>query len=148
MAQIKAGLKYDVQEFAPGWKVANCGRDMEPGLKNHWGGKPTVLATHPLDRHTGCTLSRTVEIPAGKHTTLRLVVGHHPKGDWLLIVRVNGQDVLRQPVGKDTAAKLWAKAEVDLTPLAGKSAKLELVNQPTGWRNEAAYWASIAIESR
>jgi len=148
MDQIKAGLKYDVQEFAPGWKLANCGRDMEPGLKNHWGGKPKVLATHPLDRNTGCILSRTVEIPAGKHTTLRLVVGHHPKGDWLLIVRVNGQDMLRQPVGKETAQKLWAKAEVDLTPLAGKSAKLELVNQPTGWRNEAAYWASIAIESR
>jgi hypothetical protein len=148
MAQIKAGLKYDLEEFAPGWTLANCGRDMDPGLKNRWGGKSKVFVTHPLDRKTGCTLSRTVAIPTGKHTTLRLLVGHHPQGDWLLLVRANGQEVLRQPIGKDTAEKCWAKAAVDLTPLAGKSVKLELVNQPTGWRNEAAYWASIAIESR
>jgi hypothetical protein len=32
--------------------------------------------------------------------------------------------------------------------LAGKSVKLELVNQPSGWSNEAGYWATIAITSR
>lgn len=148
MAQIKAGLKFEIEEFAPGWKVDRCGRDMAPGLKDQWGGKKKVFVTHPLDRKTGCVLSKTVVIPSGKTTGLRLVVGHHPKGDWMLVVRANGKELLRKPVGKDTAERGWMTVEVDLSPLAGRSARLELVNEPTGWSNEAGYWATIAVESR
>jgi hypothetical protein len=148
VAQIKAGPKVEIEQFAPGWKIDRCGRDMDPGLKDHWGGKTNVFVTHPLDSKTGCALSKTVAIPTGKTTTLRLVVGHHPKGDWMLVVRADGRELLRKPVGKDTAERGWMNVEVDLSPLAGKSAKLELANEPTGWSNEAGYWAKIAVESR
>jgi hypothetical protein len=148
MAQIKAGLKFEVLEFAPGWKLENCGREMDPGLKEHWGGKPKVFVTHPLNRTTACAFTRTMEIPAGKQTKLSLEVGHHARGDWLLLVRADGQELLRKPVDKTTAPNGWLTAEVDLSPLAGKSVKLELVNQPSGWSNEAGYWGKIAIVSR
>ena len=36
---------------------------------------------------------------------------------------------------------------VGLSDYAGKTVKLELVNQPNGWSWEAGYWAKIAIES-
>ncbi|MBN1345350.1 MAG: ADP-ribosylglycohydrolase family protein [Phycisphaerae bacterium] len=134
-----------VEQFAPGWKVSHCGQDMDPGLWPEWGGKKKVLVTHPLNQTTGCVLAKTVDVPAGKKTTLRLVVGHHPNGDWLLVVRADGRVLLERTVGKDTAKSGWLAQEVDLTPCAGKSVKLELINQPSGWMCEAGYWAEIKL---
>ncbi|MEE8451152.1 MAG: ADP-ribosylglycohydrolase family protein [Thermoguttaceae bacterium] len=134
------------EEFAPGWSMRDCGREMEPGLLARFGGKQDVFETHPLNRDTGCVLSKKVEIPAGKKTVLRLLVGHHPTGDWTLIVRADGKQLLSKPIGADTAENGWAEVTVDLTESAGKSVDLELVNQPSDWRWEAAYWARIAVE--
>jgi len=120
---------------------------MDPGLKAEWQGKKNVFVSHPADPNTGCVLSKTVAVPAGKKTTLRLVVGHSPQGDFDLIVRADGRQLLRTPVSKATAKNTWLEKDVDLTPLAGKKVKLEMVNQPTGWMCEAAYWAKIAVTS-
>jgi hypothetical protein len=148
MAQIKVGVFPDFDKFAPGWKIKDCGPDMDPGLREQWGGKKKVFVTHPLDRNTGCTIWREAEVPAGKKTVLRLVVGHDPKGDWTLIVKADGKQVYGQPVDKATAAGGWMEVVVDLSPYAGKKVKLELVNQADGWAFEAAYWAKIELESR
>ncbi len=147
MAKINAGPKQDFAKFAPGWKMANCGTEMDPGLRGDLRGKKNVFVTHPLNRETGCALSKTVEVPADKKTVLRLTVGHHEQGDWTLIVRADGKELLKKSVGKDTATGGWMDADVDLSEFAGKSVKLELVNQPSGWAFEAAYWARIAVES-
>jgi hypothetical protein len=140
-------LASQVDKFAPGWRLANCGTDMDPGLRAEWAGRKNVLATHPLDRETGCVLSRTVPVPAGKKTTLRVVVGHDPQGDFDLIVKADGAELLRQTVGPKTATGHWLTENIDLSRYAGKSVKLELVNQPTGWLCEAAYWAELALVS-
>ena len=140
-------LKDAVEKFAPGWQIARCGTDMDPGLRAEERGKKNVLVTHPLDAQTGCVLSKSVAIHAGKTTNLRLAVGHHPQGDWDLIVRADGKPLLRQPIDKTTAPGGWTEVVVNLSPLAGQTVKLELVNQPTGWAWEAGYWASIQIES-
>ncbi len=137
----------DLAKVAPGWTMAHCGPDMDPGLKAEFRGKKNVFLTHPLNRQTGCTLSKHVEVPSGKKTTLCMVVSHHPEGDWTLVVRANGKELLRRPIGPETAPGGWATVTVDLSPYAGKSVQLELVNQPDGWRWEAAYWAEIAIRS-
>jgi hypothetical protein len=134
-----------VKKFAPGWKIADCGSDMDPGLRAEWRGRKNVLVTHPADPSTGCVLSKKVSVPAGKKTTLRLVVGHDPQGDFDLIVRIGNQQVLRKPVGPQTATAGWLAEEIDLSPYAGKEVKIQLVNQPTGWSFEAAYWAEIAV---
>jgi len=151
LAKIQAApgvdLKRAVEAVAPGWRVSHCGADMNPGLRPAWGGKERVLVTHPLDRSTGCVLTRKVDVPAGKKTALRLVVGHHPRGDWTLIVKADGKVLLEQPVGKETAEDGWAAVSVDLSAYAGRQVKLELVNQPSGWAWEAGYWAQIALAS-
>jgi hypothetical protein len=136
-----------VAKFAPGWKVARCGPDMEPGLYAEMQGKKNVLVTHPLDRNTGCVLSNKIKIPDGKKTTLRLVIGHHPQGDWTLLVKADGKELLKTPVDKETAKDGWMETEVDLSEYAGKEVNLELVNQPTGWVFEAGYWAEIKLVS-
>ncbi|MCB1127150.1 MAG: ADP-ribosylglycohydrolase family protein [Verrucomicrobiae bacterium] len=132
----------------PGWKVADCGPDMNPGLREEWDGRRNVLCVHPLDQQTGCVLNRTVEVPAGRKTRLHLVVGHDPQGDFELRVRANDRELRRQPVNATTCTDgHWLEQEIDLSEFAGRSVTLELVNQPTGWSYEAAYWAEIKIQS-
>ena len=103
--------------------------------------------THPLSRTVGCVLSKKVEIPANKKTTLRLVVGHHPDGDWTLLVKADGKELLKRSVGRETAEKGWMQADVALSAYAGKEIKLELVNKASDWQWEAAYWAKIELIS-
>ncbi|HPC60972.1 MAG TPA: ADP-ribosylglycohydrolase family protein [Verrucomicrobiota bacterium] len=137
-----------VAAFAPGWKIEDCGAEMDPGLRAEFGGRKRVLVTHPADPQTGCKLSRQLTLPpAGKHI-LRLVVGHDPNGDFDLVVRANGEQLLRKTVGPKTATGGWLTEEVDLSAFAGKTVKLELINQPTGWAYEAAYWGEIALIRR
>ncbi len=51
-------------------------------------------------------------------------------------------------MSKETAPDGWMQTEVDLSDFAGKKVKLELINQPTGWMNEAGYWAEILLVSQ
>ena len=153
MARITApgspnAVKKALDTFAPGWTIDHCGTDMDPGLRAQERGKQNVLVTHPLDQDTACVLSRKVEIPAGKKTALALTVGHHPDGDWDLVVRADMQEILRKTVGKTTATNGWLEVTVDLSQYAGKSILLELVNKPTGWAWEAGYWARISVETK
>jgi len=153
MAKIKAIAGKDISEavskFAPDWKVKNCGPDMDPGLKDQAMGKSNVLLTHPLNEKTGCELSRKVKIPSGKKTTLHLTVGHHPEGDWDLIVTADGKEIFHKAVSKQTTGRdVWMQAEVDLSDFAGKEVELKLINQPTGWKFEAGYWAEISLVSQ
>ena len=121
---------------------------MDPGLKEKLRGKQNVFVTHPLNPETGCTLWRTLEVPAGKKTVLNLVVGHHEQGDWILLVKVNDREVLRQSVGRSTTQNGWLPVRLDLSDYAGQNIKLDLVNQPSDWAYEAAYWAEINIVSQ
>jgi len=136
-----------VEKVAPGWAVKDCGPDMDPGLRGEWAGRKNVLVTHPLNRDVACTLARKVEVPAGRKTALRLLVANDPRGDFDLVVRADGKELLKQTVNKnqDGAADPWTAVEVDLSPLAGKTVNVELVNQPTGWSWEAAYWVRIQV---
>jgi len=147
-AIVGKNLSEAIAKFAPGWKVAKCGQDMNPGLYEEMLGRKNVLVTHPLDRNIGCVLSNKVKIPDGKKTKLRLVVGHHPQGDWVLLVKADGKELFKSPVGKETAKDGWVLIEVVLSEYAGKEINMELVNQPSGWAFEAGYWAEIELVSR
>ncbi|HAK96036.1 MAG TPA: hypothetical protein DCM87_13850 [Planctomycetes bacterium] len=136
-----------LKTFAPGWKVAGCGADMDPGLRPELRGRKNVLVTHPQSTTVACTLSQEARIPAGKKTTLALQVGHHEQGDWVLAVKADGAELFKDTIGKDTAKDGWRAVSVDLSAYAGKTVRLELVNQASGWAYEAGYWASIAIVS-
>jgi hypothetical protein len=138
-------LKKGIKKFAPGWKVTNWGNSMEPGLHRKVLGRKNVLVTHPAMDKTACVLSKTVKLDSGK-PVLKLSVGHHPEGDWDLIVKANGKELLKKSIGKDTANKNgWLETEVDLSKYAGKKVKLELLNQASGWKWEGAYWGKIEL---
>jgi hypothetical protein len=94
-------------------------------------------------------LSRTIDVPAAKSSTvLHLVVGHDPQGDFDLVVKVDGKEAKRTAVSKDTTTNHWLTLDVDLSSYAGKTVKVELLNQASGWSYEAAYWAEATLISR
>ena len=138
-----------LKTVAPGWALRDCGQDMgAPSLLSDFRGRKNVFVTHPLNRETPDVLWRKLEVPAGKQTTLDLTVGHFPQGDWLLQVKADGKVLLERTVGKDTTVNGWLDVTVDLSEYAAKTIAVELVNQPTGWAWEAAYWARVAVESK
>ena len=132
-------------EFAPGWQVMDCGLEMDPGIRAEYRGRQRVLVTHPDDGATPCIIWREGTIPAGTEGKLRMTVSHHDGGDWQLVVKINGQEVQSTPVSVDTVTNGWLTVDVDLTPYAGQTIKAELLNQPTGWFCEAAYWGEIVL---
>jgi hypothetical protein len=150
MSKIKWGtvssqVKKATEELFPGWQISNCGEDMNPGIRQDWQGEKNVLCVHPLDRETGCSLKRTVAVGKDKKTLLRLQVGRDPQGDFDLIVKAGGKEIYRGEVGKTTTVNHWLKLSLDLSEFAGKDVELELINQPSGWQWEAAYWKTIEI---
>jgi hypothetical protein len=115
---------------------------MKPGLRKEWQGRSNVLLTHPRSKDVACVLSRRVEIPTGRKTALRLEVTNHPKGDWTLVVRVDGGEVLKRSIG-DTR---WQEYRFDLTKHAGETIRIELENRASDWAFEAAYWSRIELQ--
>lgn len=130
-----------VDVLFPGWKTTPNGKDMSPGYREEYAGRSHVVMTHPLNRQTGATLSKRIDVPQGGSPKLEVTVANHAKGDFLFVARVDGQEVLRQKVGGEKAK--WQPITIDLAAYRGRSATVELVNQPDGWSSEAAYWGAI-----
>jgi hypothetical protein len=139
---VGATLPTDVATFAPGWKVRDWGGPaMKPGLRKEWDGRRKVLLTHPRSQTVPCVLSRKIEVPTGKKTTLELEVTNHPKGNWKLVVLINSVEAL----SKDIEETKWQQLQIDLSKYAGRTVSIELENRATGWSHEAAYWSQIQI---
>ena len=124
--------------------MKNCGRYANVGLHTSLQGRKDVLVTHPLKRAAACTLTRQLAVPSGQ-PQLRLVLGHDPRGNWQLIVRAEGKELLSKTVGSDTTTDGWMEIDIDLSSYAGRTIALELLNQPTGWAFEHGRWAAIAV---
>jgi hypothetical protein len=86
-------------------------------------------------------LSKTVAVPDGD-PKLTVKVANAPNGDFRLVVKVDGALAFETDVGGKADFKTYT---VGLSPYRGKTVKLELFNQPTGWSYEAAFWAELAV---
>ena len=152
-AKIRHGsylLQQAVNRLFPGWTIGDAGTDMNPGFRESVRGKNNVLVTHPIDRETPCVLTKTIDIPQGKKTMLRLVAGHHESGDWDLVIRINGSPQKTIDISKTLTKNTgWTEVAFDLTPFAGNNnVKIDLENKASGWAYEAGYWAEIEIKSK
>jgi hypothetical protein len=135
-------LPADVEKFASGWKVKNWGGPgMRPGLRRKSLGRSNVLLTHPESEDVPCLLSRNLKVPAGKKSTLRFAVNNHAQGDWTLVVRIDGEEVLKESI-EDSK---WQDFSFDLTKHAGTTINIELENRASDWSFEAAYWHQIEL---
>ena len=145
---IKKGGVFDLRpsldKFAAGWTASNCGAYRDVGLRAELKGRKNVLVTHPLNKTTACTISRKVTIPKAR-PRLRLVVGYYRQGDWQLVVKADGKELLSKVVGPNTAKDGWLEQEVDLSAFAGKTVSLDLLNQSNNWAYEQGLWAEIKV---
>ncbi len=142
-AAVGRKLAAEVQQFAPGWTVRDSGGPgMKPGLRERWGGRDSVLLTHPVSRDKPCVLSRMIEVPRNRRTSLVFAVNNHPKGDWKLVVQIDGEQVLEKPI----QGTKWRQVRIDLSKYAGETVNVELQNHATGWSFEAGYWSRLAVE--
>jgi hypothetical protein len=148
MLAVSDQVLQGVKRVLPGWTVRDCGPDMDPGFRAEYEGKKNVVLLHPLDQEIGCTLRRVLAVPADGAPTLRIVVARDTRGDFDLVVKVDGKEALRKPMTKEAAPGCWATVTVDLGAWKGKQATVEIVNQPSGWSFEAAYFAEIALVQR
>jgi putative membrane-bound dehydrogenase-like protein len=134
-----------VAEVAPGFTIDRSGERGVGIVAEHFG-RPGVLRTHPIDEGKACVLRSTLDVPRGKATKLLLDVSHDARGDWKLVVRANGKNVHESIVGPKTARDGWCKVAIDLTPFAGQTIELELLNQANDWAWEFGYWGRVEIE--
>ncbi len=135
----------------PGWKTSPNAPDMNPGLRDFVdstrGQVIGCLLTHPPKRGEAVTLTRRLKVPAGD-PRLRFNVASSLKGDFRLSIRVNGQTMLSTTVGqpdKEEWRVHFTDFDFSLEPWVGQEVSLELVNEPTGWLNEAAIWHDLRI---
>ncbi|MBG88523.1 MAG: hypothetical protein CMO80_16705 [Verrucomicrobiales bacterium] len=143
-AAVSKNLPAAVAKFAPGWKVRTWGGPaVKPGIRASWGGRKNILVTHPLSREVPCVLFREFKVPTGKKTALEFTVNSHINGNWKLIVRINGEEVL----AKDIEETRWQEFRFDLSEHAGRMVSLELENQATGWSHETGFWSRIEVIS-
>ncbi|OHB51456.1 MAG: hypothetical protein A2Y12_08550 [Planctomycetes bacterium GWF2_42_9] len=132
-----------INDFAPGWRVIDCGDYMLPGLYDEWDGHKSVLVTHPYSQTVPCVIATDYNVPADGKTKLHIIVGHHYMGNFVLIVKADGKELLNKEVSEATATKHFLEEYVDLCEYKGKTVKLELFNQANGWACESAYWDVI-----
>lgn len=138
---VAANLPADVQQFAAGWSVRDWGGPaMKPGLRKEWGGRNNVLMTHPLSRDQACVLTCEYSVPRDTPGALQFAVNNDPRGDWMLIVRINDQQVLHQ----DISGSKWQDFQFDLEEYRGRTIRLELENRASGWSFEAGYWSNLS----
>lgn len=135
-----------VHEILPGYTTAASG-ELGVGIVKEHAGRVGVLRTHPVAQDKACVLSGKFPIPAGKKTTLVVDVSHDPRGDWRLIVRANGEQLLRQDVDSKSCPDGWGTFKVDLSKYAGQDVRIELSNAATGWSWEFGYWGNARLIS-
>lgn len=126
------------------WKVES-GQPGLPKVRDTYLGRSGVFETHPPTRDKPASLERTIEVPAGKKTSLSLWVAPHAQGDWELRVLADGKLLHTQAVSPPNSG--WKQATVDLTPLAGKKIVLRLENAATDWAWEFGYWSDVVVKS-
>ena len=78
---------------------------------------------------------------------ISLVPAENNFGDWELIVKADGKELMRSTVGKKTATDGWMDVSIDLSAYAGDAVQIELANQANGWERETGLWAQIDLVS-
>lgn len=132
--------------IAPGWKLLRFHHDQMPALVD-WEGRK-AFRTAALDATRGVAWERTVQVPRKGAAQLKLQVGRNPAGEWKLVVRADGKELLASAINKETNPKGWKEVVVDLSPMAGKRVTLEIAQEPSSADANEAYWGGISCDSK
>jgi putative membrane-bound dehydrogenase-like protein len=131
-----------VSLWNPDWKVNAPDFERTPVKLAEYHGKTNVLLMHPFtDKKTPASFERKLKV---EKTKLKFSVAADDRGDWLVKVLVNGQEV--KAVTVDHEKPRWKAVEVDLAKWKGQDVTLRLEAHANGWAWEFAYWHGITLE--
>ena len=131
-----------VSLWNPDWKVNAPDFERTPVKLAEYHGKTNVLLMHPFpDKKTPASFERKLKV---EKTKLTFNVAADDRGDWVVKVLVNGQEVKTMTVDHDKPR--WKTVEVDLTQWKGQEITLRLEGHANGWSMEFGYWHGITLE--
>ncbi len=131
-----------VSLWNPDWKVNAPDFERTPVKLAEYHGKTNVLLMHPFpDKKTPASFERNMKV---EKTKLTFHVAADDRGDWVVKVLVNGQEVKTMTVDHDKPR--WKTVEVDLTQWKGQEITLRLEGHANGWSMEFGYWHGITLE--
>ena len=122
-------LAQDVKTFAPGWRLVSCKEDETMGLKESLLGRSNVLLTKSGD-WMPCVLAVRVDFSKETKTTLHLETAAQKGHPWILVVRVNGEEIYRKENFSTSGKAGWIETNLNLEKFLGKKVLLEVINLP------------------
>jgi len=132
-----------VEQLLPGYSTTRSGEGGIAVLTSYHS-RP-ALRTHPVSRTEPSRLSASTTLPTASTVKLRLSVAPHERGDWQLIVNVNGMSRHQSMIRRQGQDVEWKEITIDLTDLAGQPVTIDLLNKANDWSNEFAYWNAAEI---
>jgi putative heme-binding domain-containing protein len=133
-----------VSLWNPKWKVSAADFERTPMKLADYHGRSNVLLMHPFpDKKTPTSLEQKLTIDPAK-PKLKVSVAADDRGDWKLVVRVNGEVIKEQAI--DHEKPRWKDLVFDLSNFAGKEATVRLEGHGTGWSWEFGYWQDVRWE--
>ncbi|MCA9037003.1 MAG: c-type cytochrome [Planctomycetaceae bacterium] len=132
-----------VADILPGFATEKSGVDGVAVLSNY-NGRP-ALRTHPVSRNEPCRLHGSMTVPDSRKPVLRVSIAADHRGDWQLVVRINGTDKLASIIRSPSAMNRWKDIEIDLSEYRGQTVRIELLNKANDWSYEFGYWNAVEM---
>ncbi len=142
-AWVEPRLRTAAGAVLPGWTILGGACDERTGFVAPAPSLPQVLVTKAAD--TPVRLARRVALPAGRRASLALEMGHDAAGSSRVDVRVDGLTLAQTALKPGTPAQPWQSWSVDLTPLAGRTVWLTVVQESASAAPAYAWWKRLEV---
>jgi len=124
------GLQWALPKVLPGWN-ADDAVVRSSSLAWERNGRKNVMVFRGGKAGEPVALTRKFDQVPGGTCKLACAAGLESRNaGWVLVVKANGDELLRKPVTAETVKNGWLEIEADLSAYVGKSATLELIGQP------------------
>ena len=135
-----------VSLWASDWKVVAPEFEGTPRRRAEFHGRKNVLEIHPFPetRKNPAFLEHTAKLPADRPARLSFEVASHDRGDFQLIVSVDGRELKRELIGHNSPR--WRNIGIDLAEWKGQAPKIRIEAWANNWSWEFAYLAEVKIE--
>jgi hypothetical protein len=140
-------LAQQVGQLAPGWRVTSCTEDSLMGLKENINERERVLLTQSAP-WMPCTIMTRASLSSKAESYLRLEVGSIDQNPWVLVVRADGEELLRKTISPQASAGAWQTVDVDLPAGGNGLLLLEVSNVAPGSKGAYGLFAEISVYQR
>ena len=148
LQRLQRKLQSQLNDWAKGWSVSQCGLGVNPGLRKEYYDRFSVFTTIPQNKETPCILSWRGRLPGGA-PKLHIVTAssdYTEDADFLLRIRLDGQVIHEETLGWKEGKVHWHDMRIDLSAYADRQVEIALENAENGDSHNAAYWATLKIE--